>query len=189
MIEKTYKFSHLCDDPFLIDWRINQIMEVTRNLLAPVIFEKNSQILIRKTKRTQLKSIIYGNLPKEHIYQLSQFLDKIHSLNLVHGDINKKNLFLDKDNNIILIDWEPCLKQIINNRYSLMGTHPWIDIDDKKNKNITIRTDLLCFYKVISNFELSFFNSKLWLNLLENSLLNKQPFSYLTDQYFLKELT
>jgi serine/threonine protein kinase len=188
MIEKIYKLSHLCTDSSFVDWRINEIMHLTHHSIAPIYFEKNNDKLIRKTKRIYIKHISYGKLSEEQINQLSNFLDEIHKINLVHGDINKKNLFLDKNDNIILLDWEPCLNQIINNKYSLMGTPPWIDIEDKINQTLTIRTDLLCFYRIISNNSLSFFKSKVWFNLLNSSLLNHKPFTYLTNQFFLKEL-
>ena len=56
MIEKKYKLSDLCDDSFLIDLRINQIMEVTHNSLAPVIFEKKDNNLENRVDKFKKSS-------------------------------------------------------------------------------------------------------------------------------------
>lgn len=184
MIIKSYQLSKLCDNLDSINWRIKTIEEITKYTLSPVLFVKTDKELVRTSTRVKILPIQYGKLSCKQNIQLSEYLDFIHNNKLVHGDINKKNLFIDQNNNIILLDWEPSLTQIINNKFSLMGTPPWIDLQDLTQKKLTIKTDLLCFYKVISNSSSDFFKSIKWFDLLKISLSQSNPFAFLLSHYY-----
>ena len=71
-------------------------------------------------------------------------LDKFSRYNLIHGDINLKNIIFNKKK-IYLIDWEPILINKINKKFILRSTFPYYSVADLKNKKITRKTDLIAF--------------------------------------------
>lgn len=81
---------------------------------------------------------------------LRDIVNNIHELGLVHGDLNKKNILKDSQNNLIITDFEPGLELIINTQLVLMVSNNNIDEYDKINKKITEKTDHYCLNKLIS---------------------------------------
>lgn len=185
-ITKTYSMLDLCDDRDNINYRIKTIENITKNTICPIFFKQEYNQLVRNSTRIKIKKIEYGSLNYETNFKFSRYLDSIYNLGFIHGDLNKKNLHIDQNNNIIILDWEPSLSQIINHRFSLMGTQPFIDSQDVLQKKLTIRTDILCFFKIISNSNIKFFNSLKWFNLLNASLINKKPFDFILNYYYNK---
>jgi serine/threonine protein kinase len=80
---------------------------------------------------------------------LGKYLDYIHSKNVFHGDIHYRNLMI-KGNKIVLIDWEPCFIQIINNKKIIKSHSKGIANKDRKIKKISPLTDKKGFLKLIS---------------------------------------
>lgn len=94
--------------------RCNKINHISKNFLfVPfTLFEVNNYeiiskqifIISEKVRRAE-KLILLKNLALN--------LDKLDKLNIVHGDINFKNIVFTKKR-IFLIDWEPVLIKRIN---------------------------------------------------------------------------
>lgn len=72
-------------------------------------------------------------------------LDKLSRHNLVHGDINFKNIIFNKKR-IYLIDWEPILIKKIKKKFYFKFTFPYYLAEDVKNKIFTKKTDQIGFY-------------------------------------------
>ncbi len=125
--------------------RCNKINHISKNFLfVPfTLFEVNNYeiiskqifIISEKVRRTE-KLILLKNLALN--------LDKLDKLNIVHGDINFKNIVFTKKR-IFLIDWEPVLIKRINKNFFLKSTFPYYSFSDLKSKKITRKTDLIGF--------------------------------------------
>ena len=91
----------------------------------------------------------FHELPKNeitnHLKKLSHDLDRISELGFIHGDLNKKNILFNGQK-FVLIDLEPCLKQIINGKKKLMFTIPYWSLNDMRKNKITTETDKIGFY-------------------------------------------
>ena len=138
-LTKTYDASLLLDNPSLIEERIKNIEIVTHGL---VFFKKFGSQIIRYTRILKARKIDRF-IESEEFSEIEETIAFSHSLGLVHGDINWKNIVYDGDK-LTLVDWEPSLKQVIMNRPSLMYTSPNIHPEDLKFDTLTERTDLLC---------------------------------------------
>ena len=99
------------------------------------IISKQIFIISEKVRRAE-KLILLKNLALN--------LDKLNKLNIVHGDINFKNIVFTKKR-IFLIDWEPVLIKRINKNFFLKSTFPYYSFSDLKSKKITRKTDLIGF--------------------------------------------
>jgi serine/threonine protein kinase len=84
------------------------------------------------------------DLSKDMLFTLSDSLNYLDEMGFVHGDLNRKNIVFTKSN-LKVIDLEPSLYQIKNNKRCLMITMPYISKFDLKNRVITNRTDKLGF--------------------------------------------
>ena len=125
--------------------RCNKINHISKNFLfVPfTLFEVNNYeiiskqifIISEKVRRAE-KLILLKNLALN--------LDKLDKLNIVHGDINFKNIVFTKKR-IFLIDWEPVLIKRINKNFFLKSTFPYYSFSDLKSKKITRKTDLIGF--------------------------------------------
>ena len=125
--------------------RCNKINHISKNFLfVPfTLFEVNNYeiiskqifIISEKVRRAE-KLILLKNLALN--------LDKLNKLNIVHGDINFKNIVFTKKR-IFLIDWEPVLIKRINKNFFLKSTFPYYSFSDLKSKKITRKTDLIGF--------------------------------------------
>jgi hypothetical protein len=125
--------------------RCNKINHISKNFLfVPfTLFEVNNYeiiskqifIISEKVRRAE-KLILLKNLALN--------LAKLEKLNIVHGDINFKNIVFTKKR-IFLIDWEPVLIKRINKNFFLKSTFPYYSFSDLKSKKITRKTDLIGF--------------------------------------------
>jgi len=125
--------------------RFNKINHISKNFLfVPFtlfkvnnyeIISKQIFIISEKVRRAE-KLILLKNLALN--------LDKLDKLNIVHGDINFKNIVFTKKR-IFLIDWEPVLIKRINKNFFLKSTFPYYSFSDLKSKKITRKTDLIGF--------------------------------------------
>ena len=117
----------------------------TAATIVPVKFEHDVHSVTRFTRRVSNRQrITYGTLTDEQVHDFLAYMDCAHALGLVHGDLNRKNVFLAADGRLCVSDWEPWLVQVIHNKTVLMGTFPWVDNDDKLLFDLTERTDYLC---------------------------------------------
>ncbi len=176
MYIKKYLLSSLTSSKDEIFGRIELIQKATDN---QIIFEINDDYILRKSKP------IKGEKPKflneEHLSKLAKKMDYFSSLGLTHGDLHFKNLLVHKEE-VYIIDWEPSLEQMIGNLNTLMYTGPWIDQEDKKTRELTINTDLMCFYRLKTHSKLSYFKENDWFLLKNTAKTDKIPFTFLNKE-------
>ena len=180
--------------------RCNKINHISKNFLfVPfTLFEVNNYeiiskqifIISEKVRRTE-KLILLKNLALN--------LDKLNKLNIVHGDINFKNIVFTKKR-IFLIDWEPVLIKRINKIFSLRSTFPYYSVSDLKSKKITRKTDLIGFLFLcerlfsgkINTFNFSNLKNDKWLEeftKIKNYIFFKLTFIEIYDLVRLKYKT
>ena len=177
--------------------RCNKINHISKNFLfVPfTLFEVNNYeiiskqifIISEKVRRTE-KLILLKNLALN--------LDKLNKLNIVHGDINFKNIVFTKKR-IFLIDWEPVLIKRINKNFFLKSTFPYYSFSDLKSKKITRKTDLIGFLFLcerlfsgkINTFNFSNLKNDKWLEeftKIKNYIFFKLTFIEIYDLVRLK---
>jgi hypothetical protein len=78
----------------------------------------------------------------KYLKVLSQELNCLLDLNLIHGDLNQKNIRLGKDGYYV-IDFEPIL--LYKDSSKLMCTYPYLNKIDYKSNVLTEKTDKLSF--------------------------------------------
>jgi len=126
-------------------------------------------------------------------------LDKLDKLNIVHGDINFKNIVFTKKR-IFLIDWEPVLIKRINKNFFLKSTFPYYSFSDLKSKKITRKTDLIGFLFLserlfsgkVNTFNFSKLKNDKWLEeytKIKNYIFFKLTFIEIYDLVRLKYKT
>lgn len=106
--------------------------------------------ITRYTKQNKTLKHVSNQYLLDNAQLLRDIVNNIHELGLVHGDLNKKNILKDSQNNLIITDFEPGLELIINTQLVLMVSNNNIDEYDKINKKITEKTDHYCLNKLIS---------------------------------------
>jgi len=90
-------------------------------------------------------------LPLHDSVQLMQILHQLASLlesispQLVHGDVNRKNLMFDGER-LQIIDWEPALRQLRQGRETLLYTEPYLSAQDRQLGRLSTETDKLAFF-------------------------------------------
>ena len=180
--------------------RCNKINHISKNFLfVPfTLFEVNNYeiiskqifIISEKVRRTE-KLILLKNLALN--------LDKLDKLNIVHGDINFKNIVFTKKR-IFLIDWEPVLIKRINKNFFLKSTFPYYSFSDLKSKKITRKTDLIGFLFLserlfsgkVNTFNFSNLKNDKWLEeftKIKNYIFFKLTFIEIYDLVRLKYKT
>ena len=139
---KTYKLNDLLCTRLELNRRISLIQEFTQLSSPKVSFEYNldDMTLIRRTEKVSRKTFEYGQLSRVYINQVIKVCNRFYKIGLIHGDLNRKNVFISS-NQIVISDWEPALKQILFAKPSLMGTIPYLDIKDTKKFRISLSTD------------------------------------------------
>lgn len=180
--------------------RCNKINHISKNFLfVPfTLFEVNNYeiiskqifIISEKVRRAE-KLILLKNLALN--------LDKLDKLNIVHGDINFKNIVFTKKR-IFLIDWEPVLIKRINKNFFLKSTFPYYSFSDLKSKKITRKTDLIGFLFLserlfsgkVNTFNFSKLKNDKWLEeytKIKNYIFFKLTFIEIYDLVRLKYKT
>ncbi len=184
MLIKKYPRLSLTSPLEEVSWRVDFIQKITSNTEAPVTFSLDNGCFIRYTKRVKGKHIQYGNLNEEQATTFADIMNECHQKGFVHGDLNKKNIFISKSGKLVVSDWEPDLNQIIEGRQALMGTLPWIDKNDLITKKITHNTDLLCFYRILTNCKKAFAYTEEWKNLQKKASKSKIPYTVLLNHLY-----
>jgi hypothetical protein len=180
--------------------RCNKINHISKNFLfVPFtlfkvnnyeIISKQIFIISEKVRRAE-KLILLKNLALN--------LDKLDKLNIVHGDINFKNIVFTKKR-IFLIDWEPVLIKRINKNFFLKSTFPYYSFSDLKSKKITRKTDLIGFLFLserlfsgkVNTFNFSNLKNDKWLEeytKIKNYIFFKLTFIEIYDLVRLKYKT
>ena len=177
--------------------RCNKINHISKNFLfVPfTLFKVNNyeiiskQIFIISEKVRRIEKLIL-------LKNLALNLDKLDKLNIVHGDINFKNIVFTKKR-IFLIDWEPVLIKRINKNFFLKSTFPYYSFSDLKSKKITRKTDLIGFLFLcerlfsgkINTFNFSNLKNDKWLEeftKIKNYIFFKLTFIEIYDLVRLK---
>jgi serine/threonine protein kinase len=57
------------------------------------------------------RSIKDENTRNKVLYEIAAGIEHLHSLGLIHNDINPSNIMLDEDNNAIIIDFDSCKRE------------------------------------------------------------------------------
>jgi len=180
--------------------RCNKINHISKNFLfVPfTLFEVNNyeiiskQIFIISEKVRRAEKLIL-------LKKLALNLDKLDKLNIVHGDINFKNIVFTKKR-IFLIDWEPVLIKRINKNFFLKSTFPYYSFSDLKSKKITRKTDLIGFLFLserlfsgkVNTFNFSNLKNDKWLEeytKIKNYIFFKLTFIEIYDLVRLKYKT
>lgn len=137
------------------------------------------QVKIKPKKINRMKQLLL-------LKNLAVNLDKLKKFNIVHGDINYKNIVFTKKR-IFLVDWEPILVKKVNDKLTFRSTFPYYSVSDLKKKKITRKTDLIGFLFLCERLfsgKTNFFNfsnlkSEKWLEdytMIKNNIFFKLSF-------------
>ncbi len=176
MFIKKYLLSNLPVTKSEILGRTSLIEEATRGQTK---FHFDGDLIVRISNN--LDGIKPKYLSNIHLEKLAQKMDYFSSVGLIHGDLHLKNLLINNED-IHVIDWEPSLRQIIGNLNTLMYTAPWIDSEDKESRQLSINTDLMCFYKLKKQKKYSFFKENDWFLLKKYAKNGTIPFTFLNKE-------
>ena len=140
MRTRKFKRHHLLDRD--LDERLQQIenLSFTANWVPQTTFSIATDILIQHQERI---SISKEKPSFDHVYQLAIHIDK--DLHFVHGDLCRKNFIFD-GTQLWVVDWEPSLVQIKYGVQQFMATEPYIAMEDRKQHQLTRRTDVISFF-------------------------------------------
>lgn len=114
------------------------------------------------------------------VKQLATWINLAHSLGVVHGDIHPKNILILQDLCIrdqlipVVIDWEPSLIQFDGFSLRKRVTEPWLDSQDARRNEISVRTDWLCFHHLVTRKSEAFYRGESWSEIAQ----------WLTDDVF-----
>ncbi len=183
-LSKAYRIENLCSGHEALAHRIGLIEAVTSQTPAPVSFVRLGDRIYRLTRRLRMASHCqYGRLTHDQAQSLAKLLDQCYQHGLVHGDINRKNLLIIPSGELVLVDWEPDLKQIVHNRTTWMMTPPWWCPNDRAANTLSVRTDLLCYWKVLTDADPHDFANPEWRRRMASALSQSQPFQTLFNQW------
>ncbi len=140
-IHKRYPKEHLLDD----DWphRVELIRRFTRTLPYPTRFSDQGPYLVRSMKVVCAPASRLNRPDQAQITQLEHLVDRMHQVGIVHGDLHPKNLLWDGCS-VVIVDFEPSLRQLQGYRPSLMVTHPFVHPSDARAGRPTRLTDRMC---------------------------------------------
>lgn len=150
-IEKRYHRSELLIDSHLLNQRLQAICEAsqTHNNIPEIRTQWDGETLIVRQQR--VRSVVFPSDNHEictKIFErLAAVLDRLPE-NLIHGDINCKNVLYD-GTNLQLIDWEPALLQKRLWQEAMMYTEPYISQRDRNQQKLSKETDKIGFFYTI----------------------------------------
>lgn len=146
---KTYNLNLLIDGKSNISRRLRKIDSIAKIINLKIEWEFGEKTLTRYTEKLVKTRCAPTKCDSRKI---ANIISEAHRIDLIHGDINKKNIIIH-EYGVALSDWEPSLIQIKNGKMTLMATYPYIDPDDLNQKKITKKTDLFslaCYFTSIS---------------------------------------
>lgn len=138
---KKYEIESLLDSESNISKRLRKIDSISKILNLKIQWEFGQKTLTRYTEKLGKSS---RQPTKEDCKKIAHMISEAHSIDLIHGDINRKNIIIH-ESGVTLSDWEPSLIQAKKGKVALMATYPYIDPDDLKKRQITKNTDLFSF--------------------------------------------
>jgi hypothetical protein len=196
-IIKKFSLKNSFHSIIYIKSRCKKISHISQKLLfiPSTYFKLNNyeiisrQMMIKPDKISRTKKLIL-------LKNFAVNLDKLKKFNIVHGDINFKNVVFTKKR-IFLIDWEPVLVKRVNKKLIFRSTFPYYSVSDLKKKQISRKTDLIGFlflYERLFSGKVNAFNfSKLkndkWLEeytKIKNYIFFKLTFIEIYDLVRLK---
>jgi len=125
--------------------RLKIIEKVTgeKHYFSKTIFKlSNTRCECLSQKIEFIKDDLSISIRIKYLKVLSNELNCLLDLKLIHGDLNQKNIRLGKDGYYV-IDFEPIL--LYKDSCKLMCTYPYINIMDYKSNILTEKTDKLSF--------------------------------------------
>lgn len=140
-IHKCYPKTDLLDE----DWphRVALIERFTRALPYPTRFSDAGHSLVRSMKLVVAPAARLNAADTIQLAQLVMLVRRMHQAGIVHGDLHPKNLLWD-GSRVVIIDFEPSLRQLKGYRPSLMGTAPFIHPLDVRAGRLSRLTDWMC---------------------------------------------
>ena len=177
MIRKSYERSNLLISDRELGHRIRLIEKVTSTTAYQTKFERTRTAITRTIPRGPSVRPSSDTISPDALADVAKTLDQALCVGLVHGDIHWKNII--DSIQPTLVDWEPSLDQIKLGRQTLMVTYPWIDVFDRANGSVSVRTDLMCFARLIIKEKFSYFKTKTWQSILSELKDKKYPFASL----------
>ncbi len=138
---KTYRLGDLISPRGDLERRCRRIEAFTSTSGPEVRFEFTDDVLIRTSPHLTGAGSLRETLPGQR-QQLASLIDAAHANKLVHGDIGLKNLVLSQGK-VHLVDWEPCLRQLIGGEIRFLVSPPCHHPADRRSSSVTILTDLM----------------------------------------------
>jgi serine/threonine protein kinase len=147
IFRKNYLEDSLLDDATMVLKRIEMIngfeYEKYPALAKTYIFKKDNVVYYEQEKFSIIKN--RSSFVKEDFYPIADALNYFESIGFIHGDINRKNIIYTTDG-FKIIDYEPSLLQLKDNKEQLMVTLPYVLEDELLRKVLTVNTDKIGFY-------------------------------------------
>ena len=149
-IHKVYEASQLLDP--LWPSRIVSIERITKKYPYPTRFTVDFRRVIRSMRivRNNIRTDKISG--KYNLKKLCRYLDDMHSEDIVHGDLNWKNIAWD-GHCLVILDWEPSLRQMVGYRSALMATMPFVHPSDVAGGRLSRLTDLMCLFRLAVNLD------------------------------------
>ena len=145
-IYKIYPKNTLLDDCSLINKRIALINSFDSKKHSALV---NTQIIEHSDHYSYQQELLnikkISALKKTDFLNLITALEFFESINFIHADLNKKNIIYT-DNGFKIIDYEPSLVQIKNQKRQLMVTLPYVLKSDLDKTQVSTVTDKLAFF-------------------------------------------
>ena len=147
-IHKVYEVSQLLDP----QWpsRIVSIERITKKYPYPTRFTADARRVIRSMKILSQFLSVEKKPEKYDFKNICKYLDEMHSEDIIHGDLNWKNIAWD-GHCLVILDWEPSLRQMVGHRSTLMATKPFVHPSDVADGHLSRLTDLMCLFRLAVN--------------------------------------
>ena len=153
---KTYAVSNLCDSRETIGRRVELINEIGASKLrsVPTVHAEFSeeQIVVAQNLITPTDAQRLGEVDLKNLASDLEFMSE---LGFIHGDLNRRNICATQTGFVIL-DFEPSLKQRVNNRIQTKVTIPYLANRDRAENTVSSLTDKLGFFYFIRRVTGSF---------------------------------
>jgi len=147
-IHKVYEASQLLDP--LWPSRIVSIERITKKYPYPTRFTVDFPRVTRSMRIVKKKIRIDRTSGNYKLTKVCKYLDEMHSEDIVHGDLNWKNIAWD-GKCLEILDWEPSLRQMVGHRSALMATMPFVHPSDVGVGRLSRLTDLMCLFRLAVN--------------------------------------
>ena len=140
-IRKMYRLDDLLSSRGEVERRCACIERFTDTFGPQVRFQLKGSVLTRISQRLSGGAALRECLPSQR-HQLASLIDTAHASKLVHGDICPKNLLI-AHGALHVVDWEPCLRQVIGGEIRFVVSPPCHHPADRRSASISVLTDLM----------------------------------------------